>query len=40
MYEEAHIQTVAVDLSRRREQEPSILRTFVKLNVFDYKRVR
>ena len=29
------IQTVAVDFSRRREQEPSILRMFVRINVLD-----
>ena len=40
MYENAHIQTVAVDLSRRREQEPSIAKTFVGLNMLDYKRAR
>ena len=40
MYENAHIQTVTVDFSRRREQEPSISRTFVTLNVVDYKKVR
>ena len=32
MYENAHIQTVGADFSRRREQEPSISRTFVRLN--------
>ena len=40
MYENAHIQTVAVDFSRMREQESSILRTFVRLNVLDYKKAR
>ena len=40
MYENAHIQTVAVDFSRRQEQEPYISRTFVRLNVLDYKKVR
>ena len=38
MYEKAHIQTAAEDFSRRREQEPSIPRTFVRLNVLDFKR--
>ena len=38
MYENAHLQTVAVDFSKRREQELSISRTFVRLNVLDYKR--
>ena len=38
MYKNAHIQTVALDFSRRREQEPSISRTFVRLNVLDYKK--
>ena len=33
MYENAHIQTVAEDFSRRREQEPSILSSFVRLNL-------
>ena len=32
-----HTQTVTKDFSRRREREPSILGTFVRLNVFDYK---
>ena len=40
MYENAHIQMVAVDLSRRLEQEPFISRKFVRLNVLDYKRAR
>ena len=38
MYENAHIQTVAVDISRRSEEEPIISRTFVRLKVLDYKR--
>ena len=38
MYENAHIQMVAVDFPKRRKQEPSILRTFVSLNVLNYKR--
>ena len=38
MYENAHLQTVAVDFSKRREQELFISRTFVRLNVLDYKR--
>ena len=37
MYEYAHIQTVAKDFSRRREQEISTSRTFVRLNALDYK---
>ena len=37
-YENAHIPTVAVDFSRKREQELSILKTFVRLNVLDHKR--
>ena len=40
MYENSHIQTVSTDLSRRREQKPSTSRTFVRLNVLDYKRAR
>ena len=31
---------VAVEFSRRREQEPSASRKFVRLNVLDYKRTR
>ena len=38
MHKNPHIQTVALDLSRGREQEPSISGTFVRLNVLDYKR--
>ena len=38
MHEEAHIQTDAVDFYRRREHESSILRTFVTLNVLNYKK--
>ena len=33
MYENAHIQTFAVDFSRRLEQDPSISRTLVRLNI-------
>ena len=33
-----HIQTVAKDFSRGREQEPYISETFIRLNVLDYKR--
>ena len=40
MYENAHIQAIAADFSRRREQEPFISRMFVRLNAFDYKRAR
>ena len=29
---------VAIEFSRRREQEPSASRTFVRLNVLDYKK--
>ena len=39
-YENAHIQTVAIELSRRREREPSDSRTLVKLLVLGYKWVR
>ena len=38
MHENAHIQTDAIDFFRRREQKPSISRTFVRLNVLDYKK--
>ena len=38
MYENAHIQTVAVDFSRGREQESSISKTFIRLNVLNYKK--
>ena len=38
MYESVYIQTVAEDFYGRREQDPSILRTFFRLNVFEYKR--
>ena len=38
MYDNAHIQTVVKDFSRRRKQEFSISGTFVRLNVLDYKR--
>ena len=37
MYEKAYIQTVVVDYSRRRGQEPCISRMFVRLNVLNYK---
>ena len=40
MYENVNIQTVAVDFSRRREKEPFISRTFVRLNALDYKKKR
>ena len=33
-------QVVAIEFSRRREHEPSALRTFVRLIVLDYKRTR
>ena len=33
-----YIQTVEKDFFRRREREPSISETFVRLNVLDYKR--
>ena len=38
MYENVHIQTVAVDFSTKREQEPSISRMIIRLKVPDYKR--
>ena len=40
MHDNPHIQTVAVKFSRRREQEPAILGTFIRLNMLDYKRAR
>ena len=40
MYEDVQVQTVAADFSKRREQKPSILRTFYKLNVSNYKKAR
>ena len=40
MYKNADIQTVVVDFSRRREQELSISKTFVRLNVLNYKKLR
>ena len=40
MYENEHIQTVEKDFSKRREHEVSISRTFVRLNVLDYKKAR
>ena len=39
-YENAHIQAVAIEFSRRREREHSTSRTFVRLKVLDYKRAR
>ena len=39
-YENAHIQAVAKEFSRRRERESSALRTFVRLFVLNYKRAR
>ena len=38
MYENAQMPKVAVEFSRRREQEASISRMFVRLIVLDYKR--
>ena len=38
MYDNTHILTVAKDFSRIREREHSISGTFVRLNVFDYKK--
>ena len=35
-----HIQTVAKHFSRRREQESSVSKTLVRLNVLDYKKAR
>ena len=40
MYENAHIQTVAADYSRRRDPEPSSLATFCTLKVCAYKMAR
>ena len=40
MYENAYVQTVSKDFSKRREQESSISRMFVTLNVSDYKKAR
>ena len=40
IYENPHIQTVTVDFLRIRGEEPFISRTFVGLNVLDYKRAR
>ena len=40
MYGNAHLQRVAVDFSRMREKELSISRTFVRLNVLNYKKAR
>ena len=36
MYKNAHLKTVAAEFSKRREQQPS--RTFVRLNMLDYKK--
>ena len=33
-----HILTITTDFSKSREYEPSISRTFVRLNVLEYKR--
>ena len=38
MPEDAQMQTMAVDFSRRLEQETFISATFVRLNVLAYKR--
>ena len=35
MYNNTHIQTVAIEFKRRQEQEPSALRTIVELIVMD-----
>ena len=40
MYENAHKQTVEKDSSRRQELELSISRTYVRLNVLVYKKVK
>ena len=37
MHENANIQTIAVDFSRKHEQEFYISGTFVRLNVLHYK---
>ena len=37
MDENAHLQTVVIDFSKRREYEPTISRTFVCLILLDYK---
>ena len=39
-FENAHIQTVAIEFSRRRGQESSTSRVFFELIVLDYKRAR
>ena len=39
-YENAHMQAVAIEFSRRRECEPYASRTFVRLFVLDNKRTR
>ena len=38
MYENAQIQTVAIEFSRRREQEPCISRTYVSLTFLKYNK--
>ena len=38
MHDNMHIQTVAKGFSRSRKREPFNSRTFVRLNVLDYKR--
>ena len=40
MYENANIQAGEVDFSRRREQDHPISRTFVILNVLNYKKAQ
>ena len=37
-YENAHVQAVAMEFSRRREREPFALRTFVRLFVLNSKK--
>ena len=39
-YKNAHIKAFVIEPSRRREQEPSASRMFVRLIVLEYKRVR
>ena len=39
MHENAYIQAVAINFYKRREEELSISRTFVRLNVLDYKAI-
>ena len=38
MHDNTYIQTITKNFPRSRECEPSILGTFVRLNVLDYKR--